>query len=214
MTNWKRCVSALALSLSLMTAPAIAKNKSGKTATSSTAATKTTTAAATTAPTGGQVDLNSATEAQLDALPGIGPATAKKIIAGRPYNSVSDLSRVGVRPATIQKITPMVKAGAVSATVKSNPAPVPTQNAQPPAPATLKPSGKNAKGAASTSAELSANPAPGGGPGLVWVNKDTRVYHKQGDAWYGRTKNGQYMTEADAVKAGYHASKQASKKGS
>jgi methylphosphotriester-DNA--protein-cysteine methyltransferase len=51
-------------------------------------------------------------------------------------------------------------------------------------------------------------PAPGGGAGMVWVNKDTKIYHKQGDRWYGKTKNGQYMTQADAVKAGYRPSKQ------
>lgn len=39
----------------------------------------------------------------------------------------------------------------------------------------------------------------------VWVNTDSRIYHKPGTRWYGKTKHGKYMTEADAIKAGYHA---------
>jgi hypothetical protein len=46
---------------------------------------------------------------------------------------------------------------------------------------------------------------PGGGGGKVWVNTTPS---KEGDAWYGKTKHGQYMTEADAVKAGYHEAKE------
>jgi DNA uptake protein ComE-like DNA-binding protein len=42
------------------------------------------------------VDLNTASEADLDKLPGVGPATTKRIIAGRPYASVSDLTRSGI----------------------------------------------------------------------------------------------------------------------
>src|SRR2546430_4604974 len=41
--------------------------------------------------------------------------------------------------------------------------------------------------------------------GKVWVNLETGVYHKSG-RWYGRTKNGRFMTEAEANKAGYRGS--------
>ena len=54
----------------------------------------------------------------------------------------------------------------------------------------------------SSSTAVNATPAPGGGHGMVWVNTDSHIYHKEGSRHYGKTKQGKYMSEADAIKEG------------
>ena len=54
-----------------------------------------------------KVNLNMATQAELAKLPGVGETTAKKIVAGRPYRVVADLSKARVSAKTIEKIAPL-----------------------------------------------------------------------------------------------------------
>jgi len=69
--------------------------------------------------------------------------------------------------------------------------------AQTPAPA--------AKAAAPATHASASAPAAGGGNGKVWVNTKSKVYHCEGSKSYGTTKQGEYMTEADAKAKGNHA---------
>ena len=48
-------------------------------------------------------------------------------------------------------------------------------------------------------------PAPGSATS-VWVNLSSRVYFCPGAAYYGKTKKGKYLPEAEAVKSGYRPS--------
>ncbi|MES2637915.1 MAG: helix-hairpin-helix domain-containing protein [Myxococcota bacterium] len=58
---------------------------------------------------GGRLSLNHATMADLEGLPGIGPALAARIVAGRPFRSLDDLDRVkGIGPAKLRALAPLV----------------------------------------------------------------------------------------------------------
>jgi competence protein ComEA len=66
-------------------------------------------------PGGGPVDVNAATAEQLQALPGVGPKMAQRILAtraGRPFRSVEELRRVpGIGQKTLERLRPHVVVG-------------------------------------------------------------------------------------------------------
>ena len=84
--------------------------------------------------------------------------------------------------------------GAVSLRAQTSPATATKAPAKMKAPATPPP----------TDAEI----ADAKTKGLVWVNLNTKVYHSASAALYGKTKHGQFMSEADAQKAGYKAAQE------
>ncbi len=58
---------------------------------------------------GGRLSLNTASIAALEGLPGIGPALAARIAAGRPYRTVAELDDVkGIGPVKLAALTPHV----------------------------------------------------------------------------------------------------------
>ena len=167
-----------------------------------------------------KVDLNTASLAALEKLPGVDQTTAKQIIAHRPYTSVADLSKSGVPANTIERITPFVKVGplgtaaAATAVGADKAAAGVEKGVDAAAKGVEKGVGAAAKGVqkgadATASAANTVDRTLTGAarvppkPGLVWVDTDTKIYHKSGDPLYGATKKGKWFTEKDAIKRGY-----------
>jgi hypothetical protein len=92
-------------------------------------------------------------------------------------------------------------AAAAAKTATAKPATAPTAAAAP-APAAKATPAPAAATAPVPSAATATAPKPGGGAGKVWLNTASNVYHCPGTKYYGTTKAGAYMTEADAKAKG------------
>ncbi|HMF53325.1 MAG TPA: DUF3761 domain-containing protein, partial [Edaphobacter sp.] len=62
-----------------------------------------------------------------------------------------------------------------------------------------------AKTASSHHTNIATTAAPGGGAGMVWLNTESNVYHCSGSQYYGKTKQGSYLSESDAKAKRAHA---------
>lgn len=153
---------------------------------------------------GDKIDVNSASARELQSLPGVGPAIAQRIVENRPYSSMPDLARAGVSDALLDKIRPSIKVGRAEtasraaqrraeSTASREPARTEAREA-PPAPR----SGRASESGSGDEAPYQSPPSHG----MVWVNLDTKIFHREGDHWYGRTKHGKYLTEAQAMREG------------
>jgi competence protein ComEA len=61
-------------------------------------------------PTGERINLNTATQSQIEALPGVGPKMAERILKARPFSSLKDLDSVkGIGPSMLKKLEPLVR---------------------------------------------------------------------------------------------------------
>jgi predicted DNA-binding helix-hairpin-helix protein len=101
----------MALSLVIVLPSSAFPQKETNSASSSKSKQKSKNSSSDTASKTSKLDLNTASKEKLDALPGIGPANAQKIIDGRPYKSKSDLERKGILPSgTYEKIKDQITA--------------------------------------------------------------------------------------------------------
>ena len=146
-------------------------------------------------------------------LASTGPAQAQSIMkqCGDEWKAAKEANTTnGMKWPEFLKQCRVQKEGAaapvanpVSVPASIAPAPMQTYQTKPKPMQAARPTG-----AGEFSTELQAK---GRCPGdtVVWVNTKgkSHTYHYSGSRWYGTTKQGAYMCEADAGAAGYHASK-------
>jgi len=107
------------------------------------------------------VDINSASEKELEAIKGVGPATAKKIVAGRPYKSVDELSKAGLNAKAIAAIKPFVTVGKAQAAQATETATKAAAKATAPVAADVTKATKDVKTTAASTKAAASKLAPG-----------------------------------------------------
>lgn len=134
------------------------------------------------------VDINAATQVELEAVKGIGPVTAKKIIDNRPYKSLTELKKAGLSPKAIKDLKPFLTAKAAPAPATAAPATAP--GAKPSAEPAQAATGKKAKApepAAGAPVDLNAadqktlEALPGIGPALAKKIIEARPFQSVDD---------------------------------
>jgi len=114
-------------------------------------------------------------------------------------------------PATYPADQMMKARKRVKSTVETTPAsPATTPQTVPGTPGTMPKSGMMPRTTEATGKAMATHPRTvsdaeiqgAKSSGKVWVNTDSGIYHK-GGKWYGATKQGKFMTEQEAMRAGY-----------
>ena len=125
---------------------------------------------------------------------GVSPAFAKPQAASS--DTSSDTAKKAKKSRKKSKATESVAEPAGASTPEANPTNTTSASTTAATPKKIKTASGN------SSPEIAAAQASG----KVWINLDSGIYHK-GGRWYGKTKNGKFMTEAEAKAAGYKESK-------
>jgi hypothetical protein len=154
-------------------------------------------------------------ETAASSSPAAAPATSPAAKRGRKKAEAGAAASPAASPsaAASPAAGPKAKGTRKKANTATSPSPSPGKFSlgdlfKPKSSVAATPAAATGAAAKSTSTETATNaPAPGGGHGLVWVNTDSHVYHREGSHFYGTTKKGKYMTEAEAIKEGNKAAK-------